>query len=90
MSKEGCSSIYKVLIVDDEHIIRESLAESIPWQRLGFQVSGTAANGNEALACIKKVVPDIIITDVKMHGMDGIQLCRIVKQQYPDTKNYYS
>ncbi|NSW90033.1 MAG: response regulator transcription factor [Firmicutes bacterium] len=77
---------YKVLIVDDEYLIRQGLSEGIPWSEIGFEVSGTAANGREALAHIRETVPNVIITDVKMPVIDGIELSRIVKQEYPDIK----
>jgi two-component system response regulator YesN len=76
--------MYKVLIVDDEYIIRDGLEKGIPWHKHGFIVSGTASNGQEALVSIKKTLPDVIITDVKMPNLDGIQLCKIVKEKYPD------
>ena len=78
--------MYKVLIVDDEYLIREGLSESISWEKLGYKVSGTARNGQEALDIMSEEPADIIITDVKMPVMDGITLCSIINKKYPKTK----
>lgn len=78
--------MYKLLIADDEHLIRNGLANSIDWHGLGFEVSGVAANGQEALSHIAGNLPDAIITDIRMPVMDGLELMSIVKSRYPDIK----
>ncbi len=78
--------MYKVLIVDDEYLIREGLAKEVPWHEMGFEISGTAANSREAIACIEKIVPHVVLTDVKMPVMDGIELCKVLKYRYPHIK----
>ncbi|MCR2802487.1 response regulator transcription factor [Paenibacillus soyae] len=64
----------KVLIVDDEPKQREGLRAVIDWQSYGFTVMDTAANGNEALDKYKEIRPDLVIADIRMPGMDGLQL----------------
>ncbi len=63
-----------LLIADDEKVIRESLATRIDWNKFGVRVVGCCANGLEALDCIIDESPDIIMTDIKMPGLDGLDL----------------
>jgi two-component system response regulator YesN len=76
--------MYKVLLVDDERIIREGIASLIDWTRFSLILSGTAQNGIEALKMIDEEQPDIVITDMKMPVFDGLQLIKVVHNQYPD------
>ncbi|WP_040950278.1 response regulator transcription factor [Gorillibacterium massiliense] len=66
--------MYKVVIVDDEPSIREGLRTIVGWEDYGFEVVGAAANGNEALALHQTLSPDLMIVDIRMPGMDGLQL----------------
>ncbi len=75
--------MYKLLLVDDESEIREGLREVIPFNELGFEVAGEAANGVEALALCESLQPDLIITDIRMPLMDGLTLCRNVRRTAP-------
>jgi len=72
--------MYRVIIVDDEPVIRRGLRETIEWDSLGLEVAGEAANGEEALKLIRETKPEILITDIRMPEMDGIQLIREVKK----------
>lgn len=74
----------KVLLVDDEDIEREAMAEIIPWKKLDMELVDMAWNGIEGLEKIRMHIPDIVITDIKMPVMDGIQLIRNTKELYPD------
>ncbi|MBC8062146.1 MAG: response regulator [Clostridiaceae bacterium] len=76
--------MYKVLIVDDERIIREGIANSINWNKYNFSLCGMAENGLEAYEIIKEVVPDVVITDIKMPGMDGLELISQVYEEYAE------
>jgi len=78
--------LYKVLIVDDETWVLENYRLGIQWEKMGFQVVATAANGMEALECIQQCHPHVIITDIRMPVMGGLELIRQVKQQSPDTE----
>ncbi|ANY69150.1 DNA-binding response regulator [Paenibacillus sp. BIHB 4019] len=75
--------MFKVLLVDDERIILEGISQIVPWTSSGAELIGTARNGLEALTFIEEQQPDIIISDIKMPGMDGLQLVERVKELYP-------
>lgn len=75
-----------VLIVDDEMIIRYGIKSMIDWKKLGMIVVGDAANGKEALELFNAHKPDIVITDIKMPIMDGIELIRHIRKENSDTK----
>lgn len=77
--------LYKIIIVDDEFFIRDGLA-SYDFDRLGFKIVGTASNGEEALDIMKQVNADLVITDVKMPIMDGLELSKIIEKSYPFCK----
>lgn len=75
----------RVLIVDDEDIIREGLCSSISWENLGMVVIGKAEEGMEALEFFREDTPDIVITDIKMPFMDGLELIEEIRKDYPET-----
>ena len=77
--------MYKVLVVDDERIILEGISKIIDWNKHDCVLMGTAKNGLEALAAVQAERPDIIITDIKMPGMNGLQLVEKVSELYPGT-----
>ena len=72
--------MYRVIIVDDEPVIRRGLRETIEWDALGLEVAGEAADGAEALKLIREIRPEILITDIRMPEMDGLELIREVKK----------
>lgn len=76
----------KVLLVDDERIILEGISRMIPWSTYDSELIGTARNGLEALAFIEEHHPDIVISDIKMPGMDGLKLVEKVHEEYPQVK----
>ena len=78
--------MYRVIIVDDEPVIRRGLRETIEWDSLGLEVAGEAADGIEALKLIQAIRPEILITDIRMPDMDGIQLIQEVKKLDFDVK----
>ncbi|SER68567.1 two-component system, response regulator YesN [Gracilibacillus ureilyticus] len=75
---------FKLLIVDDELLIRQGIINYIDWEKEGYQIIGEASNGREALQIIEQSKPHIIITDIVMPEMDGIELVKVVKEKYPD------
>lgn len=75
-----------VLLVDDEIHVCELLRAMINWEALGFSVMGTAHDGNEALDIIKSGQPDLVITDIRMPGYDGLELVALVKQNNEQTE----
>lgn len=80
--KEYC----KILIVDDELIMRQGIAHMIDWEKEGFQIVGQASNGQEAIDFIKNSTPHIVITDVVMPKIDGIELIRFLQANYSNIK----
>ncbi|MDD5797297.1 MAG: response regulator [Clostridiaceae bacterium] len=73
--------MYQVLIVDDEPIVKIALCSMLDWSSLGFHICGTASNGQEALEMAERMHPDLIICDLKMPVMDGIDLIRTAKDR---------
>ncbi|MDU4698783.1 MAG: response regulator, partial [Paenibacillus sp.] len=73
----------KVLIVDDEPKLREGLRMFIDWEACGYEVVDTAANGNEALDKYERYRPDLVVADIRMPGMDGLQLIEKLRMQDP-------
>jgi two-component system, response regulator YesN len=78
--------MYKLIIVDDEKIVREGLKKTIQWEEHGFKLVGDYKNGREALDDIDKVKPDLILSDICMPLMDGLELCEQVVANYPFIK----
>lgn len=68
--------MWKVIIVEDEVFVRESIREIIRWEDLGFEVVGEAGNGQDALALIEQLIPDLVLTDIDMPILDGIELLK--------------
>ncbi|WP_138295646.1 response regulator [Clostridium sp. BSD2780061688st1 E8] len=73
----------KLMIVDDEPLIRMAIKNLFDWEENGFEITGEASNGETALALIEKDPPDIIMTDIKMPRMDGIELISHVREKFP-------
>lgn len=78
--------MYKLLLVDDEEPVRKAIINKIEWEAYGFQVVGEADNGKTALELIEKTTPDVVITDIKMPYMDGIELAKELKQRFSGIK----
>lgn len=77
---------YRVIVVDDEEEIREGIIRKIDWNALGYEVVGSAENGVEALELAEHLHPDVIMTDIKMSFMDGLQLCEHIAEKMPSVK----
>ncbi len=77
----GGKSHMKILIVDDELLVRIGVKSSIDWAKHGMEIVGEASNGQEALEKIRKNKPDVLILDIKMPVMDGIELLQKVKEE---------
>ncbi|MCD7991969.1 MAG: response regulator [Clostridia bacterium] len=73
--------MYRVMIVDDEPLILAGIASLLDWNEYGCEISGKAANGQQALKLMEEQKPDIVITDIKMPGMDGIGFMKAVKER---------
>ena len=72
--------MYQVIIADDEKKIRTGLREIVDWNKLGFEVSQVFADGEEVLAYLEYVMPDVILTDIKMANVSGIEVARYVSE----------
>ena len=77
---------YKVLLVDDEEEVMNVIEHKIDWESLGFEVIGKAQNGVKALEVAEKTQPDVVITDIKMPYMDGLELARRLKEDNPSVR----
>ncbi|NOV00574.1 response regulator [Paenibacillus planticolens] len=76
----------KVILVDDEILIREVIRDTIHWEKEGFMYCGGAPDGEVALPMIEEFRPDILITDIRMPFMNGLELSSIVRERFPDIK----
>ena len=76
----------KTFLAEDEIVVRENIKKMVPWEQYGFELVGEASDGEMALPLIKKLKPDLLITDIKMPFMDGLTLCKVVKKEFPDIK----
>ena len=78
--------LFKIFIVEDEAVTREGIRDNVDWQASGFEFCGEAADGEMALPLLRTAQPDVLITDIKMPFMDGLQLSRIVRERMPWVK----
>ena len=76
----------KIFLAEDEVIVRETIKRMIPWESLGFELVGEAADGEMALPLLIRQQPDLLITDIKMPFMDGLTLARLAKKEVPGLK----
>ena len=76
-------SSYTVIVADDEDELREAVCTMIPWEALGFHLVGSASNGLDALELVERLEPDLLLTDIRMVDMDGLQLIEELKKQNP-------
>jgi two-component system, response regulator YesN len=77
---------YKVFFVEDEIVTREGIRDNVDWQASGFEFCGEAADGEMALPLLRTTQPDVLITDIKMPFMDGLQLSKLVRERMPWVK----
>ena len=78
--------MHKIMIVDDDRIIRKGLIQTIPWGEHDLQVVGEAGDGEQALAVIAEQRPQVVVSDIRMPFMDGLTLAKEAKEKYPDIK----
>ena len=76
-------AMYKVVLVDDEHLILEGLRRVVPWEKMGCCVTGTASDGMSGMQIIRETAPDIVFTDIRMPNMDGLTMLAALKSEYP-------
>lgn len=78
--------MYKLIIAEDEERVRKGLTDNVDWKSFGFEVSGSVGNGHKALELMEENVPDVLLTDIKMPIMSGLELMRLVKDKHPQVK----
>ena len=72
-------SLYSVIVADDEYELREAVCTMIPWEDYGFRLVGSASNGLDALQMVEECEPDLLLTDIRMPFISGIELARQVR-----------
>ncbi len=77
---------YTILLADDEEEVIQAIMRKMDWEGLGFSVIGNAANGIKALEMVEEFQPDVVMTDIKMPYMDGMELANRIKDEFPATK----
>lgn len=78
--------MYKILLVDDEAVVREGIRDNMDWARMGFELVGVCADGREAMAAVDALRPDVVLTDIYMPFVDGLELTRYIAERYSRTK----
>ncbi|MGN0168737.1 MAG: response regulator [Acetatifactor sp.] len=81
--------MYKLLIVDDEPLVQVGIKSMLNWSELNIEVIGTAVNGQAALKLIEEKSPDIVITDIKMPVMSGLELIRLCRERYGSERPWF-
>lgn len=76
----------KVVIIDDEFIMRQGMKHMLNWEKEGFQIVGEASNGQEGLEVIEKTSPNIVLADIVMPVLDGIEFSEILKKRFPEVQ----
>jgi len=75
--------VINAIIVDDESIVRKGLKLSLPWAEAGIRIAGEAASGDKALELLKEQEAELVLTDISMPGMNGLELLKRLNDQYP-------
>ena len=78
--------MYRVLIVDDEIMIRRGLSKIIKWEQIGFELAGAVGDAQEALKVLEGTQVDVLLTDISMPEMTGLELIRLAKEHQPRIK----
>ena len=76
--------MYRVILVDDERLILRGLSTVVPWAELCCEVAGTAHDGADGLEQIRKLRPDIVLTDIRMPNMDGLTMLAAIRSEFPE------
>lgn len=78
--------MYTIIVADDEEELRRALIEKVDWESVGFKLVGEAENGVEALELVEQLKPDLLLTDIRMPFVSGIELARQVREVHPSTQ----
>lgn len=78
--------MYRIIIADDEESIRNGIANTLPWQDWGYEVCALCATGQEVLDRLEDCRPDVVLSDIRMPGMDGVELMQVLNREHPQIK----
>ncbi|MFD0696124.1 response regulator [Paenibacillus sp. GCM10027628] len=78
--------MYKLILVDDEEDVREGVVREVDWEAIGFEVIDKAENGREALEMVERLQPDVVVTDIQMPFMNGLQFAEAIRERFPTIK----
>ncbi|MCI6639937.1 MAG: helix-turn-helix domain-containing protein [Pygmaiobacter massiliensis] len=78
-------NLYTVVVADDEDELRDAVCRMVPWEECGFKLVGSASNGLDALQLVERYEPDLLLTDIRMPFISGIELARQVREIRPAT-----
>jgi two-component system, response regulator YesN len=78
--------MYKLILVEDEVAVREAMVREVDWEKHGFRVVEQAENGKEAMELIDRCVPDVVVTDIRMPFLSGLELAAWLRERYPAVK----
>ena len=76
--------MYRVLLVDDEILVRDAIRKRIDWEGLGYELAGDCQNGKEAIEFVKEHPVDVVLTDICMPYVDGMELSHFLHDNYPE------
>ena len=82
----GGSYMYTIVFADDEEEVRQAIIKKVAWNEIGYEFVGEAGNGAEALELVEKLRPDVLLTDIQMPFISGIELARQVREIHPSTQ----
>lgn len=77
--------LLSVILVDDDRLVLQNMKTLVNWKELGFRIDACALNGKQALVYMRKYMPNLLITDIRMPGIDGLALIKEVHEKYPMT-----
>ena len=77
--------MYQIMLVEDEALVRESMAQNTNWEKFGFAPPHVFENGRQAADHLETVLPDVVITDICMPFLDGLELAKLVYERFPET-----
>ena len=78
--------MYTIVFADDEEEVRQAIIQKVAWNDIGYEFVGEAGNGAEALELVEKLRPDVLLTDIQMPFISGIELARQVREIHPSTQ----
>ncbi len=78
--------MYKLIFADDENLVRNKISQMIDWEKAGFTLSGCCANGYELMELLEKEIPDLVILDINMPFITGLEAARQIRHSYPHTR----